>query len=418
MTIFLLLLALVIFHSMTLAPQGQFQKDYISKSTTANIKGIFVILILFSHYTQYVTLGGPYDDAYLALRKHLNQMVVVMFLFYSGFGIMRSIQNKGQAYIRSRLPERFLKVWLQFAAAVLLFLITGLLLGKKFTVGHVLLSFVGWDSIGNSNWYIFDTLAAYLLLFIAFMIFSPLKSKKVPERSAAAVKPKAELSQYLGCGLFTVLIILFVYGMMAAGRSGYWYNTIFLFPVGCWYALFQDKIEKLVMKNDFWYVFFVLANLAVYLFAFERRWSGGIEMYTVWACSFTAMILLFTMKCSVSGNLLSWFGQHVFSVYILQRIPMMVLDRFGLAETHKYAFLILSFLITILMAMLFDGWIGKLWNSLTINCPARCHTAFAAGSRDRRAPGCEKRSLCASFCNSEAEGGTVTKFWNKVRRKN
>ena len=167
-----------------------------------------------------------------------------MFLFYSGFGIMRSIQNKGQAYIRSRLPERFLKVWLQFTAAVLLFLITGLLLGKKFTVGHVLLSFVGWDSIGNSNWYIFDTLAAYLLLFIAFMIFSPLKSKKVPERFCCGSETEGRTVTISGLRAVTVLIILFVYGMMAAGRSGYWYNTIFLFPVGCWYALFQDKIER------------------------------------------------------------------------------------------------------------------------------------------------------------------------------
>lgn len=350
MTIFLLILLLVIFRSLELAPAGQFQKEYIAKSAANNIKGIFVILILFSHYTQYVTLGGPYDDAYLVLRKHLNQMVVVMFLFYSGFGIMRSIQNKGQAYIRHRLPERFLKVWLQFAVAVLLFLIVGLLLGKHFTAGHVLLSFVGWDSIGNSNWYIFDTLAAYLLLFCSFMPLTFVKSKK--------------LREYLGCAVFTVLIVCFVYGMMSAGRSGYWYNTIFIFPLGCWYALLQEKIEKLVMRNDFWYVLCVLINTGIYAFSYERRWTGGIEMYTVWACSFTAMILLFTMKCSVSGNLLSWFGQHVFSVYILQRIPMMILDRLGLAETHKYVFLILSFLITILMAMLFDEWMGKLWKKI------------------------------------------------------
>lgn len=350
MIIFLLLLMAIIFCGISLSPQKQFQKDYISKSTTANIKGIFVILILFSHYTQYVTLGGIYDDAYLILREHLNQMVVVMFLFYSGFGIMRSIQSKGFHYIRNRLPERFLKVWIQFAVAVLLFLITGLLLGKHFTAGHVLLSFVGWESIGNSNWYIFDTLVAYVLIFCSFLPFVFVKSKK--------------LREYLGCILFTVLIVCFVYGMMSAGRSGYWYNTIFIFPLGCWYALWQEKIEKLVMRNDFWYVLCVLANAGIYVFSFERRWTGGIEMYTVWACSFTAAIVLFTMKCSVSGNLLSWFGQHVFSVYILQRIPMMVLDRLGMAETHKYLFLIFSFLITILMAMVFDECMEKLWKKI------------------------------------------------------
>ena len=40
--------------------------------------------------------------------------------------------------------------------------------------------------------------------------------------------------------------------------------------------------------------------------------------------------------------------------------------------------------------------------SSAFNCPARCPAAFAAGSRDLRAPGCVSRSLCACICNSEA----------------
>ena len=41
-------------------------------------------------------------------------------------------------------------------------------------------------------------------------------------------------------------------------------------------------------------------------------------------------------------------------------------------------------------------------NSSAFHCPARCHAAFAAGSRGLRAPGCGKRSLCACFRGSEA----------------
>ena len=345
MTIFLLLLIFLIISSLEFAPAGQFQREYLSKNSANAVKGIFVILILFSHYTQYVSLGGVYDDAYLILRKHLNQMVVVMFWFYSGFGIMRSVQTKGDSYIHPGLLRRFRKVWLQFAAAVTLFLITGLCLGKQFEWKHLLLSYIGWDSIGNSNWYIFDTLAAYLLLYLSFMALRFVKNRRVRE--------------YGGCGIFTVLILLFVWILMAQGRSGYWYNTVFILPVGCWYALLQDRIEKIVMKNDFLYLLCVIANTVIYFISFQGRWEYGIEMYTVWACSFTAMVVLFTMKCAVSSTFLSRFGQHVFSVYILQRIPMMVLDRLGMAQEHKYMFLILSFLLTVLMAMVFDlaaGW--------------------------------------------------------------
>ena len=59
----------------------------MSREKTNAIKGIFVILIFLSHYSGYVVLEGHYDIPYLLLQNHLHQMVVVMFWFYSGYGI-------------------------------------------------------------------------------------------------------------------------------------------------------------------------------------------------------------------------------------------------------------------------------------------------------------------------------------------
>lgn len=350
MVVFLLLLILIVFHNVQWIPNGKFNEGYINKEQTVNIKGFFVILVFFSHYVQYVTLEGIYDEPYLILREHLNQMVVAMFLFYSGFGMMRAIQCKGRPYIYPGLPKRTLKVWGNFGIAVILFWITGYLLGKRYSIGRVLLSLIGWESIGNSNWYIFDVLIAYILLFFSFAFLKYIKERW--------------LKEYIGCTVFTICIVLFVFVMMKAERPNYWYNTIILFPFGCWYALLQDKIEKLIMFSEHTYVLCVLANVLLYFFFFEKRWQYGIEGYTLWACSFTIMILLFTMKVSIDSPILSWFGSHVFSIYILQRIPMMILDWLGISRSHKYYFLLLSFVITILIAMIFDDITSKLWRLL------------------------------------------------------
>ena len=199
---------------------------------------------------------------------------------------------------------------------------------------------IGWESIGNSNWYIFDVLIAYILLFFSFAFLKYIKERW--------------LKEYIGCTVFTICIVLFVFVMMKAEQPNYWYNTIILFPFGCWYALLQDKIEKLIMFSEHTYVLCVLANVLLYFFFLKKRWQYGIEGYTLWACSFTVMILLFTMKVSIDSPILSWFGSHVFSIYILQRIPMMILDWLGISRSHKYYFLVLSFVITILIAMIFD----------------------------------------------------------------
>lgn len=347
MVIFLLLLIVIVFHDSQFKSYGNFYEKYLDKDQTANIKGIFVILVFFSHYAQYVTLEGIYDEPYLILREHLNQMVVAMFLFYSGFGMMRSIQKKGYSYIYPGLPKRILKVWGNYGIAVILFWILGYLLGKRYSMSRVLLSIIGWESIGNSNWYIFDILIAYTLLFISFGFLKLIKSKC--------------LKEYIGCIVFTICTVSFVFILMKSGRQNYWYNTIFLFPLGCWYALLQSKIDRLAMHNEYAYTICIIINILVYFLSFERRWQYGIEGYTIWACSFTAMILLFTMKISIKNPILSWFGEHVFSIYILQRIPMMILEKMGIAENHRYYFLIIAFAFTILIAMIFDQITFKLW---------------------------------------------------------
>ena len=70
------------------------------------------------------------------------------------------------------------------------------------------------------------------------------------------------------------------------------------------------------------------------------------------------------MKICFCNNVLIWFGNHVFSVYILQRIPMIFLSKVGIAEKDKYFFLILVFLCTILGAIVFDYITPKMWDKV------------------------------------------------------
>ena len=66
--------------------------DYLSREKTAAINGIFVLLVFYRHYSGYAdTLGGKYDNLTIALDAFMGQMIVVPFLFFSGYGIMRQI---------------------------------------------------------------------------------------------------------------------------------------------------------------------------------------------------------------------------------------------------------------------------------------------------------------------------------------
>ena len=144
--------------------------DYLSLEYSQAVKGFFILLVFFSHYNSYVSYTLDSDLIYLRVVNSFGQAMVTMFLFYSGFGVMESIRKKGIDYVRKLPRDRILRTWFNFAAAVLLF--TGLALVRRipFTLGQFLLSLTGWESMGNSNWYIFIILCLYLITFAVFRL--------------------------------------------------------------------------------------------------------------------------------------------------------------------------------------------------------------------------------------------------------
>ncbi len=338
MAVFLLLLVLVIFNKIEFSGPDEFNARYIDKATTASISGIFVVLIVFSHYIQYVENITAIDLPYMVMRGHLKQLVVVPFLFYTGYGMMESLKRKGRPYIKG-LPEKFLKLLFRFDVAVLLFLIMGLILGKHYSIGKVLLALTAWTPIGNSNWYIFDILILYILMFIAFNIDEHFSKGK---------------NHIIGVIVLTVLVIGFVFLMMKLDMPSRYYNTIFTACVGCIYSLLKDRAERLIMTNDLIYFLILALIIVAYILLTIHVGDNHIETYTMWTIAFAGLMIVLSMKVKIDNGILRFFGSHVFSIYILQRIPMTILDRISFIDQHKYMSLIMVFAITIPFAIIFE----------------------------------------------------------------
>ena len=345
MVFFILILLILIFNRAEFAPQNRFTQGYMAKDKTTSIKGIFVALILLSHGSQYMALGGAYDEPYIALQSHLGQMVVAMFLFYSGYGMMERIKRTGYKYVKSIVTKRFPNVLLNFDIAIVLYLILGLFLGKSFDLKTILLSFIGWESVGNSNWYMFAIFVLYLLTFAAFF------GTKWTNR---------KYFKALCVGFLTVLTGAMILIEMKLGLPSYWYNTLILFVMGFYYSCLEKYINRFLLKNDTTYFLTLLLSVGAYVVFYTIKDRYGIVSYTLWALAFTAFVIVLTMKVSVNNAVLNWMGQHVFSIYILQRIPMSILNHIGLAASHKYIFLILSIAATLFMAQVFDSYTAKL----------------------------------------------------------
>ncbi|MBR5442102.1 MAG: transcriptional regulator, partial [Clostridia bacterium] len=118
MIFFIVILIAIIVSGTTAAKKGEFFEDYCSPRNTGTINGIFSILIFLSHAVTYVKLDGVWDDPYFSMRKFLGQLIVVTYLFYSGYGIMESYKRKGTPYIKSMPLQRLFRTWYHFAIVV------------------------------------------------------------------------------------------------------------------------------------------------------------------------------------------------------------------------------------------------------------------------------------------------------------
>lgn len=330
MIFFLFALVILCVYQVTIYQKPAFCRDYLSKDNTMCVRGLFVLLIIASHFKQYVELSGRFDKAYRSFSNYLAQTVVVMFLFYSGYGIYEAVKAKGPSYIQAFPRKRILPTWVHFAAAILCFAAVNLCFGVHHGVRQTLLALTGWTSIGNSNWYMFAVFFLYFATWISFSCFS---------RSHAAA-----LTAVTAC---SCLYVLLLYGR----RDSYWYSTIFCYAAGMWYSYWKERIERFLFERE--HAYYAALILAAFSVLFIRPYIAVLPvLYACWSVLFALMVVLVSMKISVHNPILHWFGDYTFEIYILQRIPMRILQQFHL-ERYPYLFFFLVLLTVPPIAWLF-----------------------------------------------------------------
>jgi hypothetical protein len=294
MILFYILIVLIVLFSLRPNAKG-FNTDYLSTTNTNAVKGIFILFVFIKHVTPYIIntgyMGGKVFDY---VNTHVGQWIVAMFLFYSGYGIMESIAKKGIAYVNSIPAKRVITVLINFAIAVSLFAVVGAILGKTYTIGHYLLSLIGWEAVGNSNWYIFVIMLCYLIAYISFR-----KNKYIDKYVQSAILCFALL-------FLSVIVLSFV-------KPGWWYDTMLCFGAGIFFSIFKKKIEYFVKKH-YWSTLgcVILILVGIHNIPFYAK---GL-VYNAFCITFCGLIVAITMRVQVNSRGLIWCGKNLFPLYI------------------------------------------------------------------------------------------------------
>jgi len=335
----------------------------MSRERTTSIKGIFAVIIVLSHLLQYVSLRWVGDVLAKSVIINIGQLMVTVFFFYSGYGIVEACKRNPD-YIKGFFRNRFLKTLAHFDLAIILFALVNLLMGKPNNLSSLLWALTGWKAIGNSNWFIFCTLALYLLTIPAFLLLRRHRPWAV--------------------GVMWLLTLGLILALRGAGKDSWWYNTLLCYPLGMLWSEIRIYAEDAFRKNIRYWWASAAAIIAVFGFChilYSRR-SNGIAypgflrdmdpqgFYLFFACMFCLFVVITQMRLRTHNPVLHWLGVHSFSIYILQRIPMRVLDHLGLAENDDL-FVLLSFAATLMIAPAFTYATNRLDRILFPGRPAK-----------------------------------------------
>lgn len=342
MALFLIATLVVYLYKIRFAPRGIFFFDYSDQKNTILLQGILVILVFFRHLSEYLNNTSVFDHAFLLSEKLIGQMMVGGFLFLSGFGIMQSFQRKPH-YLET-FWRRFLRVLIPFDIAVVIYLIIGMIMGNSYSVNHILLSFVGFHSVGNSCWYIFATLVAYALFYLSF--------RSIKNIDGAIV-----------CFLVTSIIYCLLIGRI---KEDYWYSTFLCFAVGITYSRFKSCIDTHIMTTRRYMLTFFALLILTAIFNVLRYKS--VFYYIIGAIVFCLSMMTLSMKLLPYDNnkVLSFLGRHTFSIYILQRIPMNLMKHYLPGGYNNFVFSIISFAVTLILAVIFDFVMDKLLRRIRV----------------------------------------------------
>lgn len=268
--------------------------------------------------------------------------MVVMFLVYSGYGIVESYKKKQSAYLEGFLRKRVLKTLVHFDIAVAIFIILALILGHRYETVDYLLCWTGWTSVGNSNWFIFDIIILYLLAYLGLIFVE---------------KFRWDLKRYLWVIFVLSAVFLIVMYKMKPGLT-WWYDTILSFPIGMLWSVYKEKFEFILSnRRGFIYSSVLIGSVFILCYLLGRYYK--VVFLFIASPLFGLLVIILTTRIKIGNTMLNWLGINAFSIYILQRLSMIVASEFGL-NNMPVLFIAVVIPATLLIAAFFTAFTSRL----------------------------------------------------------
>lgn len=292
--IILLFIGLILFNAKIM--DKDYEKTALNYSNTVAIRGICAIEIMLGH----IGIALPNQILLFPFRK-AGILIVGIFFFFSGYGLMYSLENK-KNYLTGFLRKRLTAILVPtFFVCILAILLYYAILGENNSILQACIF-----SIESINWYVWEILGCYVLFYLVYRFLS-------------------KESAFVFIAALSVIFVCFSY---IAGLSNPWYGSTLCFPLGLWAASNQTEFLKWNVKH--WIgktaVLGIVLSVSIILFFIlpERSISGAIISRNVASLSFCCIVTILLRKIKIGNKLTEFLGKISFEIYLVHPLVISI----------------------------------------------------------------------------------------------
>jgi len=325
-----------------------FNKDYLSVDSTRSLRGFLAIMAVLQHISERVT-----DSGFFSILFHVGYMIVALFFFLSGYGLMTQYVKKGRKYFDGFFKNRILYLMIIYLTVTIIFAFFNMAMGEDVSINSILISFINGHPTARHSWYILVQLLFYFVFWIAYII-----------------NPHVEImfvSTLLGVTFVTVLLFVL-------GYSPIWCMSNFAFVLGVFWAIKKDNIFYFVSNH---YVLSILVSLSLFILSsmlpnivgrIYLTYQVDNILYTLFrvisSCAITVVCLLIMLKISFVSKIWNFLGKISLEIYLLHALAYSFLRSSYIYVENNVVWTIGTLVISIFIAYIGNICSSKFHNFL------------------------------------------------------
>ena len=303
-----------------------------SVQRTLPLRGLLAFLIITHHLSQVVwALDIPLIQEFMSW----GGVVVSVFFFITGYGLMITYMKKGNEYLNGFLKHRLGKLLPPIIIATLCYLTILSFLTQS--NAFLLIADLRYGTAPlPTSWFVYAVIFFYLAFYCAAKIL---------------------LDQRFLIICLWIISTIYIIVLHSLGWEDCWYKSIFAFNIGSSFAYFEHKIKNKIIQNPKSFIYitislliflFIVRYINTYIFVTNTPiWKSAVYYSVPLFC--VAVIYLFKGFTSLGFIFL---GSISYEIYLVQGVFVTLLSPM---RENWIAYFILVYILSLITAWMLHG---------------------------------------------------------------